>query len=197
MNLKIDETIFDDFPVLRSKRCFYRQFQEKDAQAFFRLRSNPVVMEFMDSVYINSEEEALLKVKSIIDDFDQRNGINWVIIDKETDKFVGYIGFWRLMKEHVRAEIGYALSPAFWGKGIMYEAAKTVLEFGFETMKLHSVEANVNKGNQRSVSLLNKLGFLKEAHFRENYLFEGKFLDSIIYSLLETDFDKQLVSGNK
>ena len=189
MNVEIDETVFDDFPSLRSKRCIYREFREEDARDFFKLRSNPAVMEFMDSVYINSEEEALLKVQSIRNDFRERNGINWVIVDQQTNEFAGYISFWRLMKEHVRAEIGYALIPKFWGKGIMLEAAKTVLDFGFETMKLHSVEANVNIQNQRSISLLNKLGFVKEAHFRENYLFEGKFLDSIIYSLLESDYE--------
>ncbi|MFA9389799.1 MAG: GNAT family N-acetyltransferase [Prolixibacteraceae bacterium] len=188
MNYQIDEAVFEGFPLLRSKRCIYRPFELTDAQAFFKLRSNPVVMEFMDSIYINNEEEAQLKIKSIVADYEQKCGINWVICDKKTDKFIGYIGFWRLMKEHVRAEIGYALVPSYWGKGFMFEAAQTVLDFGFTSMGLHSVEANVNKDNVNSIALLSRLGFLKEAHFRENYLFEGRFLDSIIYSLLETDF---------
>lgn len=197
MNLEIDETIFEDFPYLRSKRCIYREFRDEDAPDFYKLRSNPAVMEFMDSVYINSEEEALQKVRSIADDFKERRGVNWIIEDQQTGDFVGYIGFWRLIKEHVRAEIGYALSPKYWGKGMMLEAANTVLDFGFSGLKLHSVEANVNQENQRSISLLNKLGFVKEAHFRENYLFDGKFLDSIIYSLLETDFNQQQATSNQ
>lgn len=188
MNFEINESVFEDFPVLRSNRFIYREFEAKDAADFFLLRSNPVVMEFMDSVYINTEAEALAKIKSIQDDFKAGNGINWVIVDKQTEQFAGYICFWRLMKEHVRAEIGYALAPRFWGKGVMFEAAETILDFGFNTMHLHSVEANVNIDNNRSISLLNRLGFVKEAHFRENYFFEGKFLDSIIYSILETDF---------
>ena len=89
-----------------------------------------------------------------------------------------------MQKEHYRAEIGYVLHPAQQGKGIMDEAIKAVLQYGFETMKLHSVEANVNPANTNSMKLLEKNGFVKEAYFKENYYYNGKFIDSVIYSLI-------------
>jgi len=190
MNYQINNSVFDQFPVLQSERLLFRSFEPTDAPDLMKLRSNPQVMEFVDSVYITSEKEAFEKILRLLNDFTDREGINWVIADKNTHQFMGYIGFWRLIKEHVRAEIGYALSPEFWGQGYMYEAAVTILNFGFKKFALHSVEANVNIDNQRSISLLKKLGFVKEAHFRENYLFKCKFLDSIIFSLLETDFNQ-------
>ncbi|MFM7401569.1 MAG: GNAT family N-acetyltransferase, partial [Bacteroidota bacterium] len=55
----------------------------------------------------------------------------------------------------------------------------------------HSVEANVNPGNKRSILLLERCGFVREAYFRENYYFEGKFLDTAVYSLLSADFKYQ------
>jgi ribosomal-protein-alanine N-acetyltransferase len=69
----------------------------------------------------------------------------------------------------------------------MFETINCMARFGFKEMKLHSVEANVNPLNERSKKVLERIGFKKEAHFRENYLFNGEFLDSIIYSLLEKD----------
>lgn len=192
MNYHINNSVFDQFPELESERLRFRSFELSDARDFMKLRSDPTVMEFVDSVYITSETQALEKIRNLLNDFTDRNGINWVITDKSTNQFMGYIGFWRLMKEHVRAEIGYALAPEFWSKGYMYEAAMTILNFGFQNFTLHSVEANVNIDNQRSITLLKKLGFVKEAHFRENYLFKCKFLDSIIFSLLESDFNRQL-----
>ena len=66
----------------------------------------------------------------------------------------------------------------------MKEAMDAVLEYGFKEMKLHSIEANVDPGNQPSIKLLEKKGFIKEAHFKENMFFNGSFLDSAIYSLL-------------
>ena len=95
-----------------------------------------------------------------------------------------------MQPQHCRGEIGYALKPEYWGKGFMTEALKTIIDFGFHKMNLHSIEANVNPKNQKSKKLLKRLGFRKEAYFRENYLFEGKFLDSEIYSLLKKDLSR-------
>ena len=89
-----------------------------------------------------------------------------------------------MQKEHYRAEIGYLLHPDYQQKGIMDEALKAVIKYGFETMQLHSIEANVNPANAASMKLLEKNGFVKEAYFKENYFYNGQFLDSVIYSLL-------------
>jgi ribosomal-protein-alanine N-acetyltransferase len=92
-----------------------------------------------------------------------------------------------LIKPHCRAEIGYSIHPDYWGQGIMTETFKILIEFGFSELKLHSIEANVNPKNVQSIKLLEKIGFKKEAHFRENFLYNGEFLDSLIYCLLESD----------
>ncbi|MDQ6787925.1 MAG: GNAT family N-acetyltransferase, partial [Acidobacteriota bacterium] len=97
---------------------------------------------------------------------------------------IGTINFWKIKKENYRAEIGYMLDADYHGRGIMNEAIRAVLRFGFGEMNLHSVEANVNPDNAASIRLLEKNGFVREAYFKENYFFGGKFLDSAIYSLL-------------
>jgi ribosomal-protein-alanine N-acetyltransferase len=99
-----------------------------------------------------------------------------------------YKGF-RGCLEKVRktGEIGYSIHHNFWGQGLMSETFKTLIEFGFNNMNLHSIEANVNPQNQQSIKLLERVGFKKEAHFRENYLHNGEFKDSFIYCLLESD----------
>ncbi|MBN2805583.1 MAG: GNAT family N-acetyltransferase [Prolixibacteraceae bacterium] len=188
MDFSFNEQIFDHFPVLESERLRYRSFSPADTPAYLHLRSDPRIMEFVDAVYTTTEAEALQKIQGIQNDFLQHHGINWVITTKENDLMIGYIGFWRLMKENLRAEIGYLLDDRFWGQGYMHEACETILDFGFHFMNLHSVEANVNVDNKRCIKLLDRLGFVKEAHFRENYLFKCRFLDSLIYSLLESDF---------
>jgi ribosomal-protein-alanine N-acetyltransferase len=74
----------------------------------------------------------------------------------------------------------------FQGKGIMQEAMSAVIKYGFEKMNLHSIEANVNPANESSIKLLERNDFIKEAYFKENYFYDGKFLDTAIYSLLTT-----------
>ena len=80
--------------------------------------------------------------------------------------------------------MGYALHPDFHGAGVMSEAMDVVLDYGFNKMKLHSIEAHVHPDNLASINLLQKKGFVKEGHFRENVFFNGKFLDTVVYALL-------------
>ena len=71
--------------------------------------------------------------------------------------------YWRLDKLHNRGEIGYVLNPSFWGFGFMKETMNTLIRFGFNELKLHSVEANVNTENEKSKKLLLSVGFKLEA----------------------------------
>jgi ribosomal-protein-alanine N-acetyltransferase len=64
---------------------------------------------------------------------------------------------------------------------------RILLKFGFRGLNLHSIEANINPQNENSKGVLEKIGFQKEAYFRENYYYKEKFLDSEIYCLLEND----------
>jgi [ribosomal protein S5]-alanine N-acetyltransferase len=68
--------------------------------------------------------------------------------------------------------------------GIVSEALKKVVEYGFNEMKLHSIEAILDPKNRGSEKVLLKNGFVKEGHFIENEYYEGRFLDSMVYSLL-------------
>jgi ribosomal-protein-alanine N-acetyltransferase len=76
------------------------------------------------------------------------------------------------------------LLPEYHGKGIITEAIKEVVRYGFKIMKLHSIEAVIDPENYISEKVLRKNGFVKEAHLRENECFEGRFLDTVIYSIL-------------
>lgn len=185
MNTQTNINIFLSFPCLESDRLLFREFSLMDSNDLFQIRSDDDVMRFMDTYKLESVTDAENFIKSINESFNDKTGINWAIIEKQSGIFIGYFGFWRIIHQHCRAEIGYALKPKFWNKGYMAETMKTMIEFGFDKLKIHSIEANVNPDNTSSIKLLEKTGFSKEAIFKENYLFNGKYIDSIIYSLLE------------
>ena len=187
MNTEISKNVFKNFPEFESGRLLFRKIILDDAKEIFLIRSNDDVMKFMDVPRHYSVSDSEKLIRSIENSYKNETGINWAIIQKQSNVFLGYIGFIRMASEHCRAEIGYALKPDYWSKGYMYEAIDMLAKFGFEEMKLHSIEANVNPMNERSKKVLERVGFKKEAYFRENYLFDDKFLDSVIYSLLEKD----------
>jgi ribosomal-protein-alanine N-acetyltransferase len=177
---------FSPFPALTTPRLLLREITADDAEGIFMLRSSNEVMKYIDRPRAKTIEDALEFIGKIEMAVQENNGINWAITLKENSAFVGSIGLWRIIKEHYRAEIGYMLIPSFQGKGMMQEAMEAVIAYGFNQLNLHSIEANVNPENLASIRLLEKNKFVLEAHFRENYFFEGKFLDSLIFSLLAT-----------
>ena len=100
----------------------------------------------------------------------------------------GVIGHYRLQPENFRSEIGYMLLPEAQGQGIASEAIKAILIYGFESMQLHSIEAIIDPENRSSERVLQKIGFVKEGHLKENEFFNGRFWDTVIYSLLRQNF---------
>lgn len=173
------------FPELRTARLLLRELEEKDAPMLLVQRSDARIIEYLDREPDTSLAQTLALLDLIKRNTIDNKGITWGIVRQETpDVLLGTIGLWSMIPEHHRAEIGYGLHPDYWHQGIMSEAMAAVLTFGFEGLKLHSVEANVNPHNQASRRLLEKHGFVQEAYFRQNYYFRGQFLDSSIYSLL-------------
>ncbi len=175
---------FDPFPVIETDRLVLREVTEADAPEVFVMRSHPEVVKYVDRAPAVSVDEALQFIRMIKTMLTDSMGICWAITLKGNNELIGTVDIWRISPMHFRAEIGYALLPQHHGRGIMKEALRAVLHYGFQTMRLHSVEANVNPNNTASIKLLERNDFVREAYFKENYFFDGKFLDSAIYSLL-------------
>jgi ribosomal-protein-alanine N-acetyltransferase len=173
---------FGKFPLLQTGRCSLREISDADADVILFLRSDDAVMRYLDKEKLKSIEEAKGMIEKIRKSFENNEGITWAISFE--GKMIGHAGIWRIDKEHHRGEIGYTLNPAYWNRGLMYEVMKEIIHFGFSKLNLHSLEANVNPSNQASIALLEKLSFIREAYYRENYFYNGKFLDSVIYSRL-------------
>jgi ribosomal-protein-alanine N-acetyltransferase len=176
---------FSPFPEIKTERLFLRKMTKKDAAEILALRSNENVMEHIDRERTKSIKDAEIFIDRITASLESNNGIMWGITLKENPgTIIGNIGYWRLIKEHYRAEVGYMLHPSFWKKGIMKEALKEIIVYGFNNMNLHSIEANINPDNKASAALLESTGFIKEAYFREDFFFNGIFGDTVIYSIL-------------
>ncbi|WP_281228865.1 GNAT family N-acetyltransferase [Flavobacterium aquiphilum] len=179
------EINFLPFPILKTERLLLRHVNINDAEAILSLRSNDEVMKYIPRPYLKTKEEALELIAMFDDKIENGIGINWgICFLDEPEKLIGIIGHYRLKPEHYRAEVGYMIFPEYNGKGIVSEALQKVIEYGFKEMKLHSIEAILDPENKGSEKVLLKNGFVKEGHFIENEYYEGRFLDSLVYSLL-------------
>lgn len=175
---------FEPFTDLETERLLLRRVANSDSKEILELRSNPETMKYIPRPLLKNEEDAIEHITTIDAKIENQEGINWAITLKDSPKLIGIIGHYRIHPENYRSEVGYMLLPQFHGKGIIPEALKEVIKYGFEDMKLHSIEAIIDPANLASEKVLQKIGFIKEAHLRENKFYEGRLLDTVIYSLL-------------
>ena len=179
------EVNFSPFPTITTDRLLLRQMTVDDVNEVFFLRSDEGVMRYVRRARASTTDDILTFIQKI--DAGIANGelVLWVIAIKDAPKYVvGNICIWKIQRERYQAEVGYTLHTDWHGKGIMHEALKAVLEYGFNSIKLHSIEAIVNPENQPSINLLARNGFVREAFLKENFYFDGVFHNSAIYSLL-------------
>ena len=179
---------FSPFPNLETNRLNLRRLNSTDVNEILALRSNPEIMKFIPRPLMKTKEEALEFISVMDANVTNNILLNWAITTKEEDTLIGMIGFYRMKPENYRAEVGYILSAEFHGQGIITEALERVIKFGFDEMKLNSIEAVIDPENYGSEKVLLKNNFVKEGHFKEHTFFEGKFLDSVFYSLLKKNY---------
>ncbi len=179
---------FHPFPVLSFDGFLLRQQTTDDIPALFEMRSNPDVMRFVPRPIAKTMADAEA-VYNMMDSLWQKNeAINWAISRVENPSiYLGLIGLFSIMAEDHKTEIGYMLPPQYWGQGIASAVLPKVMYFAFDELKFHRLEATIDPENHASRRILEKNGFIQEAHLRQNLLFQGQFLDAVIFGKLRLD----------
>ncbi len=157
------------FTNLTTDRLFLRDLRVEDAEEIFRLRSDESVNQFIDrqrAVNVADAIEFIQKIQTLA----ENNGtMIWAITRIGEGKLIGTVLYWNIVKEKSQAELGYELLPEYQWKGIMTEALKKVIEFGFEELKYKTIVAEPNMRNMRSIHLLEKFKFKRTGQHGDDY----------------------------
>jgi len=176
------------FPKLTTQRLVLRGPMEKDMQPMFDIHTDPDVMRY----YGVKPYDTLDKSKKHLDWLTKLHreeiGLRWIITLKDEDTYIGDVGFYDWEKKHSRAEIGYILGKQYWGKGIMTEAIKAALDYGFNEMNLNRIQALIDPRNNASKRVAEKHGFQYEGTFRDYEYEYGGFIDLNMYSVLKREY---------
>lgn len=112
----------------------------------------------------------------------------WFICLAESGKVVGSIGLNSLDPRRATVEVGYGVSPAYWGRGIFKAACTILLEHVFQELGLHRVVARTSTANVASIKGLEKLGFRQEGVMRDYYRsIDGHWFDAVLMAKLSSD----------
>ncbi|MCP4418303.1 MAG: GNAT family N-acetyltransferase [Chloroflexi bacterium] len=174
------------FPQLETERLILREFRldAADQEATFDLFSDSRVTRFYNATTFTRPEQAKAMVKRRYDGFWQGRAIRWAITLKEKDDLIGSCGFNSWDKKKKLGELGYELARPFWNQGIMTEAVKVVIAYGFATLALKRIEAWIMPQNRSSANLLIKVGFQSEGVLSGKGYWNGRFHDLELFSLL-------------
>ena len=151
---------FTPFPFLETEHFTLRQLTLKDENEIFVLRSDNEINRYLDRPLAKTVDDARQFIKKINDSIGKNESIFWAISFKNRPKLIGTICLWNISDDETNAEIGFELLPDYQGKGIIQEVLPKVIRYGFETMKLNSIDGEVDPNNIKSIKLMEKNGFV-------------------------------------
>jgi len=158
-----------NYERIETNRVYLKILTLQDTELVYKHFSNPQITEFMDIEPCKSLRDAEEIITYHIED----KGCRWGIYYKENNEFIGTCGFHYLRNttNGVIAEIGFDLSPSYWGNGLMYEVMMKVISYGLNEVGFHMIDATVEPENVRSLNLMDRLNFMKEPELKENLVY--------------------------
>lgn len=185
------ENVFNDFIELETEDYKLRKLSKMDARDIIDIYENKDIMTYDRALFIKNESSAKKFIEQLNDMYEERERIDWAIEDKNLGKVIGLIALFNISVLDSRAEVGYVLNKDYTNKGIMQYILKWMVDFSFNFVGIHKLEANVNAQNTPSIKLCEKIGFEREGH-RKKQDFDrrtGEYNDNYTYGLINDKWE--------
>lgn len=186
----------DRLPTLDAGRVRLRWLTDADVPALFAIFGDPEVTRYFGFAALPDLEAAAALLADIHREFRAGTLFQWGL--EATDgPLVGTCTLAHLDPANRRADLGFALGRAFWGRGYMTAALPALIDFAFGRLGLHRVVADADPRNAPSIRALERLGFVREGFLREHYLVQGEPQDAVLYGLLRSEWARAAEPGAK
>lgn len=174
-------------PVLNGRQVALRELRASDAPSLFALLTTEEVARFISPPPTTVEGFE----RFIAWTHRQRTAGTYVCFAVTLQGFDTAIGIFQLRQHDPNfgtAEWGFALGSPFWGTGVFVESAELVIEFAFEALRVHRLEARAAVLNGRGNGALLKMGAVQECVLRKSFVQDGQCLDQVLYAILQDDW---------
>jgi RimJ/RimL family protein N-acetyltransferase len=174
-------------PTLRGEQVVLRELRASDAVSLFALLTSEEVARFISPP------------PSTVEGFERF--IAWTLRQRAAGTYACFavtlrgfdtaVGIFQIRETEPgfgTAEWGFAVGSAFWGTGVFQDGAELVLDFAFETLGAHRLEARAAVLNGRGNGALQKIGAVQECLLRKSFMRNGQYLDQVLYAILDTDW---------
>ena len=173
--------------ILETPRAILRRPEPADAEKIYEYRNDREIARHLGGF---APAMAMKSVHEWIEFHRNRNDeIVWAIADKETAVCLGHVGLYKIDHRLQLAEFAICIGVSnSWGKGLGKEVASTVISYGFRELNLRQIRLEVLETNQRAIHLYENLGFQHDGRLRSNQFRDGRYIDSLIMSLLQNEW---------
>jgi [ribosomal protein S5]-alanine N-acetyltransferase len=175
-------------PRLETERLVLRKMTLGDAAAVFAYASDPEVTRYVLWETHRSVEDSRAFLELTERKYEGGGEPDWGMVYKGDGRFVGTCGFVGWSREHARAEMGYVLNRRYRGRGLVPEAVRAMIAFGFEKMDLNRVEARCVAENIASARVMEKAGMTYEGTLRQREFLKGAYRDMKLYAILRGEY---------
>jgi len=175
----------DSYIQIETDHLSLRTIALSDSEQVFKYRSD-----FKINQYQNWIPKTMSEVRDFIENkvsFEIDQPDTWhqlVIIKKDSNELIGDIGIHFLDWDNYQVELGCTIDKQSHGKGYATEALRGTINYLFDKLNKRRIIASVDPRNQKSIQLMERLGFRKEAHHKESILINNEWIDDLIYAIL-------------
>ncbi|MBK7093964.1 MAG: GNAT family N-acetyltransferase [Saprospiraceae bacterium] len=178
------------FPLI-TERLLIRPVEMTDADALFKYRSDRKSNKYQGWIPETLQDAKDFINTAISNKIDiPDTWFQLVIIIRSGSIMIGDIGIHFLNSDNCQVEIGYTLDKNYQHKGYATEGLNVIIDFLFNILNKHRITASIDPRNKSSISLVKRMGFRKEAHFRESSLIRNEWTDDLVYAILKKDWKK-------
>jgi ribosomal-protein-alanine N-acetyltransferase len=180
------------FPDLHGKRIKLVKIDKNILSDFHEYSTNPLVYQYLEFPVFTNINETRDYLNKLIKRSKNKSAQYWSIHSIEHKKVIGTVGVLSIDWRRMNGEIGYGLSPDYWGQGYANEALTLLLSFLFSDLNLHRISATTRSDHAQSIKALEKLGMAREGVLRGYYLsYDEKRFDASIFSILGWEYNKE------
>jgi [ribosomal protein S5]-alanine N-acetyltransferase len=174
-------------PILESERLRLRMLHNTDAKSMFEYAQKDRVTKYLLWDSHTSLRQTKQFLKHIIAKYLDGN-LAWAITLKDSGEFIGMIDFSSFDHAAGIAEIAYAISDKYWGKGLITEATQMLIDYGFNVLHLERISARCFAENIGSERVMQKVGMTHEGTLRKAIFKKGAYHDMKIYAIITDDY---------
>ena len=185
--MQLFQGTFSSLPELKTDRLILRPLRMSDARDMYAYAQDPEVSRHVLWSAHTSIFQTRTFLRSAIRQYRRGEPGSFAIVLKASGRMIGTVGFMWIDREYKSAEVGYSLSREYWNQGVMTEALRRVVDFGFQEMRLNRIEAQHETDNPASGRVMAHVGMRQEGILRQRLKNKGKFVDVALYAILRGD----------